>query len=85
MISHLSYCILPLDNQCYIVYIFNMAALTLRNLPEGLRNQFKAVCAARGMSMTQEIIQHMKDVVGAEFMRMSDEQKKKGGEKGKEK
>ena len=40
-----------------------MISLNLRNIPIGLRNQFKAVCAAQGKTMTEAIIEFMRKEV----------------------
>ena len=37
-----------------------MISLNLRNIPLELRNQFKAVCAAKGKTMTEAIIEFMR-------------------------
>jgi plasmid stability protein len=40
-----------------------MAVLNLKGIPDDLRNRFKAVCAQRGKSMTEEIIRLMREEV----------------------
>lgn len=43
-----------------------MSALTLRNIPDDLRNQYKAVLAKEGRNMTEDLIAHMRRVVEAD-------------------
>ena len=40
-----------------------MARLNLLNIPDELKNQFKSVCAAKGMTMREEIIRLMEEMV----------------------
>jgi plasmid stability protein len=40
-----------------------MAVINLRNIDDGLRNQFKAACAAKGKTITEELVRLMKEVV----------------------
>jgi len=40
-----------------------MSVLSLRNVPEDLRNKYKAVLAARGQNMTHDILEHMKKTI----------------------
>jgi plasmid stability protein len=40
-----------------------MAVLNLRGIPDDLRNQFKATCAAKGKTMTEEFIRLMREEV----------------------
>ena len=43
-----------------------MSALTLRNIPDDLRNQYKAALAKQGRSMTADLIAYMRRVVEAD-------------------
>ena len=40
-----------------------MSVLSLRNVPEDLRNQYKAALAKQGRSMTADLIAYMRRVV----------------------
>jgi antitoxin component of RelBE/YafQ-DinJ toxin-antitoxin module len=40
-----------------------MATINLRNIPDNLKNQFKAVCDLANLNMTQAIINYMKQIV----------------------
>jgi len=40
-----------------------MAVINLKNIDDEIRNQFKAVCAARGKTMTGEIVRLMKEEI----------------------
>ena len=40
-----------------------MAVMTLRDVSDKLRNDFKAVCAKKGVTMKDEILRFMKEEV----------------------
>jgi len=40
-----------------------MAAITLRDIPADLRNQYKAALAERGRNMKQDLVEYMQRVV----------------------
>ena len=40
-----------------------MPVINLRNVPDDLKNQFKAVCAEQGKNMTEVLIELMKKEV----------------------
>ena len=42
-----------------------MAAITLRDIPEDLRNKYKAILAAQGKNMKQDLVDYMRRTVGA--------------------
>jgi hypothetical protein len=44
-------------------YIYYMAALLVKDVPDELRNLFKAICAEEGKTMRQGIIQLMRGAV----------------------
>ncbi len=58
-----------------------MAVLTLR-IPDEIRDQFKAVCAFRGKSMTEVLVDYMKQEIGTEVARITLERQRKGGRSG---
>ena len=40
-----------------------MAVITLRDLPDDLRNKYKSILAAKGQSMRQDLIDYIKRTV----------------------
>ena len=40
-----------------------MAAITLRDIPDELRNRYKAALAEQGRNMTQDLVEYMQRVV----------------------
>lgn len=44
----------------------NVAMLFIRRIPEDLKNRYKSICAKKGVTLTDAIIQHMKEVVEKE-------------------
>jgi len=40
-----------------------MAAILVKDVPDELRNLFKAICAERGKTMREQIIELMRDTV----------------------
>jgi hypothetical protein len=46
-----------------------MATINLRNIPDLLKNRFKAICDLKSSNMTQEFINFMKKVVNEEERR----------------
>jgi hypothetical protein len=46
-----------------------MATINLRNIPDLLKNRFKAICDLKSSNMTQEIINYMKKVIAEEERR----------------
>jgi len=40
-----------------------MSDLLIKGIPEELRNQFKALCAANGTNMREVLIKYMKEAV----------------------
>ncbi len=40
-----------------------MAIINIRNLDDTLRNEYKGICAIKGVSMTEDIINYIKWVV----------------------
>ena len=39
------------------------ATMFLRNIPRGVKDHFKAYCARRGITMTEKIVQLMKETI----------------------
>ena len=40
-----------------------MAVVYIKNVPDELRNKFKALCAEKGSNMREELMKYMKEVV----------------------
>ena len=40
-----------------------MVVVYIKNIPDKLRNKFKAACAEKGSNMREELIKYMKEVV----------------------
>jgi plasmid stability protein len=43
-----------------------MKTIMIKNVPEQLRNEFKAICARKGSTMSAEILKFIKQVVEKE-------------------
>lgn len=52
--------IVNISNICYIA---NMAAILVKDVPDEVRNLFKAVCAEQGKTMREGIIELMKRAI----------------------
>jgi hypothetical protein len=52
-----------LGNIFYIYYNAYMAAILVKDIPDELRNFFKAICAEQGKTMREGIIELMREVV----------------------
>jgi hypothetical protein len=52
-----------LVNTVNIYYTYNMAAILVKNVPDEVRNRFKAVCAEQGKTMREGIIELMTDAI----------------------
>jgi len=50
-------------NTSNIRYIANMAAILVKDVPDEVRNLFKAVCAEQGKTMREGIIELMKRAI----------------------
>ena len=59
----------------YIIFI--MATVILQNIPDELKNSFKATCAQKGTTMKAEFIRFMKESVGQEVIKKALEKKKR--------
>jgi hypothetical protein len=40
-----------------------MAVITLRDIPDNLRNKYKSILAEKGQSMKQDLLEHIKRTV----------------------
>ena len=58
-----------------------MAALTIKDIPEEIARRYKAVCAIKGTSMREEIIEYMRKEI--ELCDQLSHSKQKGGDVGK--
>ena len=54
---------LGVDSIVHIVYTVSMAVVYIKNVPDELRNKFKALCAEKGSNMREELMKYMKEVV----------------------
>jgi hypothetical protein len=52
-----------LGNIFYIYYNVYLAAILVKDIPDELRNLFKAICAEQGKTMREGIIELMREVV----------------------
>ena len=52
-----------LGNIFYIYYNDYMAAILVKDIPDELRNLFKAICAEQGKTMREGIIELMRELV----------------------
>ena len=52
-----------LGNIYNIYYNYYMAAILVKDVPDELRNLFKAMCAERGKTMRERIIEMMREAV----------------------
>jgi hypothetical protein len=52
-----------LGNILYLYYNSYMAAILVKDIPDELRNLFKALCAEQGKTMREGIIELMREVV----------------------
>ncbi len=52
-----------LGNILYIYYNAYMAAILVKDIPDELRNLFKAICAEQGKTMREGIIELMRELV----------------------
>ena len=57
------------DTPCTICYIRCMAVLNMRNIPDRLKNDFKAYCAKQGKTMQEVILAFMRRAVAKEAKR----------------
>lgn len=60
-----------------------LGSLFLRNIPAEVRDQFKAYCARRGVSMTRVLVDYMRELIDqdAELNLQKNRKKKKGGKR----
>jgi antitoxin component of RelBE/YafQ-DinJ toxin-antitoxin module len=47
---------------CYIYYIKYMAVISIRDVQEQLRNDFKSICAKQGITMKEALVKYMEKV-----------------------
>ena len=52
-----------LENIFHIVNIYSMATLIVKNIPDEVRNLFKAVCAEKGKTIREELIRLMQEKI----------------------
>ena len=47
----------------HISHIYHMAMINIKNVPDDVRDEFKALCASNGTNMSEEIVRYMKSAV----------------------
>lgn len=55
-----------MTNRTNTINVCSMKTITIKNVPEQLRNEFKAICFRKGSTMSKELLKFVEKVVEKE-------------------